>query len=332
MDALSDVLRVARLKGGVFLRAEFTAPWCLASQVNPEMFLPIMGPASHIIPYHYVIEGELTVQMLEPGAKPVHLRTGEVVMFPQNGLHAMGDHISRSPVPSQDVVQPPKPGQLYSIRHGGGGDRTRIVCGFLGCDGAENNPVLATLPQLLVLQIDEGGGAEWIRSTFHYAADEVAAGRPGSEAVLAKMSELLFVETVRRYVETRPEGGTGWLAGLRDPYVAKALALFHANVAHSWTIDELAREVGLSRSPLAERFVQLIGMAPIHYLAHWRMQMAAQELRCTSASLAQVAQSIGYESEAAFSRAFKKAFGVAPAGWRRAETATQVAAMPLAAS
>lgn len=325
MDALSDVLRVARLKGGVFLHAEFTAPWCITAQVSPETCMPFLGPASHIIPYHYVVEGELTVQMEEPAAKPVHLRAGEVIMFPQNGLHAMGDHISRAPVPSGDVIQPPQAGQLYFIRHGGG-ERTRIVCGFLGCDGAENNPVLATLPQMLVLRIDEGGGAEWIRSTFQYAADEVAAGRPGSEAVLAKMSELLFVETVRRYVETLPESGTGWLAGLRDPHVAKALALFHANVAHAWTIDELAREVGLSRSPLAERFVQLIGMAPIHYLAHWRMQMAAQDLRNTNASLAQVAQSIGYESEAAFSRAFKKAFGQAPAGWRRA-AASQAAGM-----
>lgn len=330
MDALSDVLRVARLKGGVFLHAEFTAPWCITAQVSPETCMPFLGPASHIIPYHYVVEGEMSVQMDEPGARPVRLRSGEVVMFPQNGLHSMGDRISRKPVPSGDVVQPPQPGQLYSIRHGGGGERTRIVCGFLGCDGAEHNPVLTTLPSILVLNIDEGGGAEWIRSTFHYAADEVAAGRPGSEAVLAKMSELLFVETVRRYVEKLPEGGSGWLAGLRDPHVARALSLFHANVAHAWTIDELARKVGLSRSPLAERFVQLIGMAPMHYLAHWRMLLAAQELRSTNASMAQIAQSIGYESEAAFSRAFKKAFGTAPAGWRRAEQATRTfeAAMP----
>jgi transcriptional regulator GlxA family with amidase domain len=151
-----------------------------------------------------------------------------------------------------------------------------------------------------------------------YAADEIAAGRPGSETVLAKVSELLFVETVRRYVETLPEGQTGWLAGLREPHVARALALVHRDITRHWTVDELGREVGLSRSALADRFIRLIGVPPMHYLASWRMHVATEKLRSTSASLAQVAEMVGYDSEAAFSRAFKKAFGTAPATWRRA--------------
>src|SRR5437773_7718743 len=167
---------------------------------------------------------------------------------------------------------------------------------------------------------EEGGAAEWIRSTFQYAAEEVAAGRPGSETVLAKQSELLFVEAVRRYAESLPDGQTGWLAGLRDTHVARALALLHRDIARPWTVDELGREVGLSRSALADRFTRLIGMPPMHYVANWRMQVATQKLRNTSASLAQVAEIVGYDSEAAFSRAFKKAFGTAPATWRRSNS------------
>jgi len=325
MDALSDVLRIARLKGGVFLHAQFSEPWCIASQLAPQLCSPFMGPVEHLIPYHYVVEGELVVMTEEPRSELYRLGPGEVVLVPHNNVHLMGSEISRHPVSAGDVIRPRDSSGLFSIEHGGGGKPTRVVCGFLGCDGAENNPVLSTLPPLLVLDVDEGGGAEWIRSTFQFAADEVATGRPGSEAVLAKLSELLFVEAVRRYAETLPEGQTGWLAGLRDPHVARALALFHGDVARAWTIDELAREVGLSRSALADRFVKLLGMAPIQYLAHWRMQVASQELRNTSASLAQIAVAVGYDSEAAFSRAFKKAFGTAPAGWRKSAAAAQAA-------
>ena len=192
-----------------------------------------------------------------------------------------------------------------------------MICGYLGCDCAEDNPVISTLPSLLKLNAEQGGAAEWIRSTFQYAAEEVAAGRPGSETVLAKLSELLFVEAVRRYAEDLPQGQTGWLAGLRDPHVARALALLHRDITRPWNVDDLSREVGLSRSALADRFISLIDMPPMHYLASWRMQVATQKLRNTRASLAQVADLVGYSSEAAFSRAFKKAFGTAPATWRR---------------
>jgi AraC-like DNA-binding protein len=320
MDALSDVLRVVHLTGGVFLHAEFFAPWCIASHVTAEYCGPVLGPASHLILYHYVIEGEFLLRVEGEKAKPLILKTGEVVMLPRNDLHLMGSDLGMPPVMSSEIVNPPKNGGLFSIRHGGNGARTRMVCGFLGCDSAEDNPVITTLPPVLKLGLEEGGAAEWVRSTFQYAAEEVAAGRPGSETVLAKLSELLFVETVRRYVETLPEGQTGWLAGLRDIHVARALALVHRDIARPWTVDELGREVGLSRSALADRFIRLIGVPPMHYLASWRMQVATQKLRNTNASLAQVADMVGYESEAAFSHAFKKAVGVAPATWRRSHS------------
>jgi AraC-like DNA-binding protein len=316
MDPLSDALKVAHLSGGVFLHAEFAAPWCIAIRVAPELCAPLLGSASHLIPYHHVVEGELQVRV--EGGEPFVLRTGEVVLFPRNDSHLLGSDLDLPPVMARDIIQPPRNGGLSSIRHGGAGARTRLVCGFLGGDGAHGNPVITALPAAVRLSIEQGGAAEWIRSTFRYAAGELAAGRPGSEAVLAKLSELLFVEAVRRYAETLPEGQTGWLAGLRDPHVARALGLLHRDLSRTWTVDELGRQVGLSRSALAERFTHLIGTAPMHYLANWRMQVAAQELRDTSASLAEVARTVGYESEAAFSRAFKKAFGTAPATWRRA--------------
>ncbi|HEY7662153.1 MAG TPA: AraC family transcriptional regulator [Xanthobacteraceae bacterium] len=320
MDALSDVLRVAQLTGGVFLHAEFFAPWCIATRISPEHCAPALGPASHLMIFHYIVEGDLRIRIAGEDDDGLMMGAGEVVLLPRNDLHWMGSDLSLPPVPGSEIIQPPRNGGLFSIHHGGNGARTRMVCGFLGCASAEGNPVLATLPQLLKLNVEQGGAAEWIRSTFQYAAQELSTGRPGSEAVLAKLSELLFVEAVRRYAETLPEGQTGWLAGLRDPYVARALALLHRDITRRWTVDDLGREVGLSRSALADRFIRLIGVPPMHYLAHWRMQVAMQKLRHTSASLAQVAETVGYESEAAFSRAFKKAFGSAPASWRRSNS------------
>ncbi len=317
MDALSDVLRVSHLTGGVFLHANFSAPWCMAAHIPVEHCGPYLGPASHLITYHYVIEGELRLRMADGGDETHVLTPGDAIMLPSNEPHLMGSDLSVPPVTGRQIVQPPRDGGLYTINHGGGGELTRLVCGFIGCDYADGNPILSTLPSALTLKVEDAGAAEWIRSTFHFAASEVAAGRAGSEITLAKLSELLFVEAVRRYAETLPEGQTGWLAGLRDPYVARALALFHSDVARPWTVDELGREIGLARSALTDRFTRLIGIAPMHYLANWRMQIGAQKLRDTGASLAQVADMIGYELEAAFSRAFKRAFGKAPATWRR---------------
>jgi AraC-like DNA-binding protein len=201
-----------------------------------------------------------------------------------------------------------------------------MVCGFLGHAGGEHTPLISLLPAYLKLNFSNGGRAEWIKSTFQYAADEVDAGRPGTRVVLTKLSELLFGEAIRQYAESCSDERSGWIAALRDPYVAKILVTLHANIARPWTVNELAREVGLSRSAVADRFVRSIGMAPIRYLSHWRMQVAAQKLGSGRESLAQIADAVGYDSEAAFSRAFKNAFGSAPATWRRLCCATDARA------
>ena len=318
MDALSDVLKVVHLTGGVFLHAEFFAPWCLAARISPEHCG--LGPASHLIPYHYVVDGEFRMRVEGQNDADLVLGPGEVVLLPHNDLHLMGSDLSVAPVACGDIIHPPKEGGLFSIHHGGPGKLTRLVCGYLGCASTGGNPVLSSLPRVLKLDIAQGSASEWIRSTFQYAAREVSAGRPGSETVLAKLSELLFVEAIRHHAEALPDGQTGWLAGLREPHVARALTLLHRDITRRWTVEDLVREVGLSRSALADRFVRLIGVPPMHYLASWRMQVATQKLRNTNASLAQIAEMVGYDSEAAFSRAFKKFFGAAPATWRRANS------------
>lgn len=314
MDALSDVLRVVRLKGGVFLHAEFTDPWCLHSQVRPEDCGALLQGAEHLVLYHYVVEGRMCAQI--EGGVPHVMEAGEVIIFPHNHGHLLGSDLKLPPVPSRSVVSASESG-LLTIRHGGGGAPTRIVCGFLGCDRLEGNPLASALPPVLRLDTREGSAAGWIRSSLQFAADELGARRAGSETVLAKISELLFVDAIRRYVETLEPERAGWLAGLKDPFVSRTLALLHARLAQDWTVEDLGREVGLSRSALTDRFTRLIGEPPMRYLARWRIQAAAHRLRNSQLPMARIAEEVGYESEAAFNRAFKRSFGVPPATWRR---------------
>jgi AraC-like DNA-binding protein len=323
MDALSDVLRVVRLKGGVFLNAEFTAPWCIFSQIGPEACGALLEGSDHLVIYHYVVEGRLAAQI--PNGKPVEIEAGEVVIFPHNHDHLLGSHLDLPPVPASDVVRASPGGGLRVMHHGGGGEQTRVVCGFLGCDRLDGNPLATALPPVLRFDTRQGSAAAWIKSSLEFAAEEIAARRAGSETVLAKLSELLFVESLRCYVEGLSEEQTGWLAGLKDPFVSRALSLLHGRLAQEWTVDDLGREVGLSRSALADRFTRLIGEPPMRYLARWRIQVAAHQLRINDMPLARIAEHVGYESEAAFSRAFKRNFGVPPAAWRRNVAASQSA-------
>ena len=282
----------------------------------PEFCAPHLRGAGHLIQYHYIVEGNPKVCLAGDPATEVSLHPNEVVILPHNDIHHLGSDLELEAISSATLGVPAENG-MFTATYGGGGDTVRMICGYLGCDFAERNPVLMNLPRMLRIAVSGDGEGDWIRSTFTYAAQEIAAGRPGSETVLAKLSELLFIEAVRRHVATLDPDATGWLAGLRDSYVSRALTLFHGEIARPWTMDELGREVGLSRSALADRFQRLVGQPPMSYLARWRMEVAAQQLRSSSAGLAQIANSVGYEAEEAFSRAFKKAHGVAPATWRR---------------
>lgn len=314
MDALSEVLAAVRLSGSVFLDAEFTAPWCIAARIGPEDCRPYGTVPAHIIAYHYVTAGRLIVQ--RAGAAPLEVAAGEIVLLPRNDPHVLASAPGLRPVVVDSLVQPDPASGMARLRYGGGGESTKIICGFLGCE-VPDNPLVATLPAALRLSLRQEMAGAWMEHSFRLGVEAFAARRAGSGALLSKLAELLFAEAVQGYLATLPEDRTGWLAGLRDPVVGKALALLHARVAEPWTTERLAREVALSRSSFAERFTALIGTPPMRYLANWRMQLAAAGLRKGGKSLAQIACDVGYESDAAFNRAFKRAYGTAPSAWRK---------------
>lgn len=318
MDALSDVMGAVRLTSSVFLDARFSAPWCMASQIGPEDCAPFGAMPAQIIAYHYVVAGRLFITLEE--AAPAEVAAGEIILLPRNDRHAVGSAPGLRPAIIDRLIQPPDGTRPAVLRHGGGGEETHIICGFLGCE-VPDNPLVAALPAMLRLNASEGIGGGWIGDSFQRAAQEFGTGGVGSSTVLSKLAELLFVEAVRCYLTTRPDTQTGWLAGLRDAKVGKALALLHTRTAHPWTTDELAQAVGLSRSAFAERFTNLVDMPPMRYLTRWRLQLAAMRLRDSPRSLAQIAYDVGYESEAAFSRAFKNAFGTRPGDWRQRKDA-----------
>jgi len=314
VDALSDVLRVIRLSGGVFLEAEFTAPWCVSGAVAASDCKPFLEAPRHVIASHFVAAG--CMQLRPDGGETIEVTAGEIVLLPHNTPHTFGSELNPTPVPVREVVQVTKDGRLARIAHGGGGDITQLLCGFLGSD-TPFNPLLCALPPVLKLNVRSTPSGAWIESSFRFAASQIAAGQLGSTIVIAKLSELLFVEAVSQFVANLPAERRGWLAGLRDPQIGRALSMLHARPAEAWTAEGLALEVGMSRSSFAERFASIVGQPPMQYLALWRMHMAAQLLREGHRSVAQVGASIGYESEAAFSRAFKRQFGESPGGWRQ---------------
>jgi AraC-like DNA-binding protein len=247
----------------------------------------------------------------------LELAAGDVLMMPRDADHLMGSDLQLAPTLADNVVRPVAANGLMRIEHGGGGETTRFACGFLICDERLSRPLLEALPRMLRVPIGEGPPTAWVRSLMQMGTQETAAPSPGGASVLAKLSELLFVEALRRYIQSLPDGSTGWLAGLRDRFVGRALALLHERPGHPWTVDELAERIGLSRSALAQRFTEMIGQPPMQYLTRWRLTIAAQRLRTEGASLARIAADSGYDSEAAFSRAFKRELGETPAAWRR---------------
>jgi AraC-like DNA-binding protein len=318
MDALSDALKVMRLTGGLFLHAELCAPWCVSSKIRPRMCASHLGDDAQIIPYHFVLEGRMCVRT-EDGVE-FEVASGESVLLPRNDWHLLGSDVKLPAVASEEVVEVPADGGLASIMLDNAGPRTRIVCGYLGGEQVQGHPIMEALPSALHLDSRSGGSAEWIRNTFQFAAEQIAAGHQGSEAMMGKLSELLFVEAIQLYVRTIDESGRGWLAGLKDPFVSRALGLMHARIEEPWTVDKLGREIGLSRSALAGRFNEVIGLPPMQYLTNWRIHVAARRLIDSNKPVLQVAQEVGYDSEASFTRAFKRVMNVPPGAWRRMRT------------
>jgi AraC-like DNA-binding protein len=316
-DVLSEVLRAVRLRGAVFYAVSARAPWVAEAPSAGELAPYVMPGAEHVIEYHVVTEGTCWVALVDqPG---VRLDAGDIVVFPQGDAHVVSSADGMRGPATLETHKQAALGRLpVRVDLGGGGrDETGLVCGFLACDARPFNPLLSALPRTMLLRGSAGSHKAMLDYFVSAAVTESRTRRAGGEAMLARLSELMFVEVVRQYVAGLEPGRRGWLSGLRDEVVGRALGLLHARPAHAWTLEELSRDVGASRSALAERFAAFVGAPPIQYLAQWRMQLAAAMLT-GPATLAQIAGDVGYGSEAAFSRAFKKIVGIAPAGWRAA--------------
>ncbi len=315
MDALSEVLGAIQLDGAVYLDAEFTAPWCVEAQYGLPKETQLLAGADHIAFFHFLMAGGCKARLAE-GGETLELQAGDFVLFPHDHRHLLGSDLKLPPVVADDLPRKAY-SDSYLIQHGGGGEATHFVCGYLACDRRISQSLFNSLPQMLRIPIGRDPGMAWLLELLRVGVSESQAERPGARSLLAKLSELIFVEAMRRHAATLPEEQRGWLAGLRDPHVGKALALLHSDTARAWTVDELAREVALSRSALGQRFTDLIGEPPMQYLTRWRLALAARALRSGPESIGRIAERFGYESEAAFNRAFKREFGSPPASWRR---------------
>ena len=319
-DTLSDLLRTVRLTGAVFFDIDIAAPWAEMQPRGSEIAGSVLPGVQHLISYHAVTSGACFGGLV--GEDPVRLEAGDVIVFPHGDAHVMSSAPNLSAKPKLENYRAPAAQLPVTMQRGGDPDqRTHLVCGFLGCDVRPFNPLIGTLPRLLHVRGRQGPNGGWLSQFVHVALEESRTKRSGGESVLARMSELLFVEAVRRHLESLPGEQTGWLAGLRDPQIGRALMLLHARPGFGWTLPGLARDVGLSRSALAERFTHLIGQPPMQYLTSWRMQVAAGAL-AQGAKVASVALDVGYDSEAAFSRAFKKLVGRCPSAWRDRQSAS----------
>ena len=315
MDAFSEILSGVKLSGAVFFTAEFSAPWGFSTPASRVMAAKVAPGAAHLVLYHLMIEGRAFVEV-EDG-ESLELAPGDIVIFPHGDPHHMSsEQAARPPFPNYGITPKIKARDLSPLRAGGGGAVSRFVCGYMSCEPHLSRPILNGLPPVFKVNIRTDSSGHWLESSILHLVDEAVSGRVGSEAMLTKLSEALFVDTLRRCVDGMSDQQSGWLAGARDPVVGRSLALMHGRVAHPWTIADLADEVGISRSALVERFSRYLSEPPMAYLTRWRLQLAAESLKKTSRGVAEIATDVGYESEAAFSRAFKREFGQPPGRYR----------------
>lgn len=329
MDVLSDVLRAVRLTGAVYFDVRARTPWVAESPATPSICGRVMPESEHVIAFHIVMDGGCWAQLADESEPAIRLEKGDAVIFASGEAHFMGSERSRRSQPDMSMYYRPTDRALPFVikEFGGDGEESRFVCGYLGCDARPFNPVLDALPRILHVQASSTGGAltnDLIRLALHEHEQPSAGG----ETILSKLSELMFLQAVRQYIDGLPPQSTGWLSGLRDRHISTALRHMHAKPEENWTLEMLAREAGLSRSAFAERFGQIMGVPPMQYLANWRLQRAARLLEQPSISIAQAAAAVGYESEAAFNRAFKKQVGLPPGAWRRSRSTALEKAAP----
>lgn len=315
MDALSELLRAVKLSGAVFFNAVCRAPWCFLTPPSKRYSAHVATEASHIIVFHLFSEGRGYVRI---GEETTPLVAGDIVMLPHGDGHYMGNGNPGEIIDAEPRLAELLRGKLELMHVGGDGEATHLVCGYLACEERLIQPVLAGLPRVVRVHLRSDAAGIWLENSIRHAVTAAVSNAPGAGVVVARLAEVLFAETLRRYLLQLPEGRAGWLAGAGDPTVGRSLAALHRRPAHPWTLDALAQEAGVSRSVLTERFARYLGKSPMAYLTDWRMELAAEALRTTSRSVMRVACDVGYESEAAFHRAFKRHFGIPPAQYRRA--------------
>jgi AraC-like DNA-binding protein len=321
MDALSEILRGIRLSGTAFIDAELSAPWSVQTPTVAALAERLAPHAGRIIPYHLIFEGACTVRV---GAEPaLVVEAPEVVCFPHGDVHRLASdaELEPEPITTQGLIALTRADEISRVSYGGGGGKTRLICGFFTCDRALSERLIMQLPRALKFRVGVDSAAMLLSGAVRdtHLRPERAA-KPGMQAVLCKLSDLLFVEAVRSHLEALHEPSSGWLAGLKDRYVSAALALIHGEPGQPWTLDNLSARSGTSRSTLAERFNRIMGQAPMQYLWQWRLHLAADALASSDRGMKKIASDAGFGSIAAFGRAFKREFGVSPARWRQSST------------
>ena len=321
-DVLAETLRAVRLTGSVFLDACFTAPFGIISPKRFDANSP-MAHLRHVSVFHLIAAGKCSVELATGERRDIS--AGDILLMPYADQHKFWNGRTTEMPLADDVVRPGPLKGMRNINHGGGGQETRMVCGFLESSEFLLTPVFRTLPPLLVDRAEDDQVSTLIKSTVSQILAMTETAAPGSELMLGRLMELLFVEVLRRYATRLPASARGWFAALNDPIVGRALQFVHVDPARRWTVDELAREAGSSRTVLAERFHAVLGQAPIEYITCWRMQLAAERIRNGGGSLAAIAADVGYDSEAAFNRAFKRVTGVTPGRWREGGLVTAAA-------
>jgi AraC family transcriptional regulator, alkane utilization regulator len=314
MDVLSDALRVIRLKGSLYLSAEFREPWCVSAPGGAELPPILALDRDHVAICHLMIEGRCWVKL--PECEAVPLLAGDVVVLPHGDAHLIGSGTQHAAMSANHALKIKVP-DLNNMRYGGDGDATHIVCGWFAYERDVTSPVISALPRLFRTGLRARPSGAWLESAIRYALSEATSGQPGADVVSDKLAEMLFVEALRGYIESAPDQPAGWIAGMRDPLIARSIALLHERPAEPWTVASLAQAVYVSRTVLAERFTATVGIPPMQYLTQWRFVLAANLLRSGRLSLSRIAEEIGYESESAFSRAFKREVGTAPGTWRQ---------------
>lgn len=316
MDVVSDILRLVKLEGAIFFNGEFSSPWCLSSRGAAGLAPYVARDAEHLIIYHFLTEGRAYATL--PTGQTEELVAGDIVVLPHGDAHLLGNGSGAKAVDSIKTFSGNLTQGLKLARFGGGGELTKFVCGYLACEPRLSEVFLAGLPPLIKVHLVQGPSDQWLEHSIRFSVSQDNHVGAGSGLVTSKLAELLFVETLRRYITALPANATGWLAGARDVSVGQALALLHKEPAYTWTISNLARRVGLSRTRFADRFRHFLGNSPMAYLAQWRLKLAAELLQSTEDSVAEIAVAVGYESEAGFNRAFKREFNLPPAQFRRA--------------